>query len=235
MAPKARVLSPKPALDEQTLLDAFLAEGINPKHARTVWRHIVQDRYELADFDRVPSFPKLAADILKRDFVVTTSRVVGRTDASDGSTTKLMLELQDGRRIESVIMRYGDVDLRSFPEQEREKRMQSQAMLVDENIVDENIGDDTATIRSAATSNATARRYKSNRRATLCVSSQVGCAMGCKFCATGTMGLLDNLCAGEILEQIYHANAIEPIRNIVFMGMGAFHCHIVVYCRRTAG
>jgi adenine C2-methylase RlmN of 23S rRNA A2503 and tRNA A37 len=41
--------------------------------------------------------------------------------------------------------------------------------------------------------------------------------MGCTFCATGTMGLLANLTAGEILEQLYHANQIEQIRNVVFM------------------
>ena len=39
-------------------------------------------------------------------------------------------------------------------------------------------------------------------RVTICVSSQVGCAMGCTFCATGTMGIRGNLCAGEILEQL---------------------------------
>lgn len=45
-------------------------------------------------------------------------------------------------------------------------------------------------------------------RATLCVSSQVGCAMGCTFCATGTMGIRGNLCQGEILEQLVHADKI---------------------------
>ncbi len=45
-------------------------------------------------------------------------------------------------------------------------------------------------------------------RVTLCVSSQVGCAMGCTFCATGTMGIRGNLCAGEILEQLVHAGNI---------------------------
>lgn len=44
--------------------------------------------------------------------------------------------------------------------------------------------------------------------------------MGCRFCATGTMGLVANLTAGEILEQLAHANRIEKIRNVVFMGMG---------------
>ncbi len=45
-------------------------------------------------------------------------------------------------------------------------------------------------------------------RATVCVSSQVGCAMGCTFCATGTMGIRGNLCTGEILEQLVHAGSI---------------------------
>src|SRR5437870_5835942 len=43
-------------------------------------------------------------------------------------------------------------------------------------------------------------------RATVCVSSQVGCAMGCTFCATGQMGFTRNLTAGEILEQVIHFN-----------------------------
>lgn len=73
-------------------------------------------------------------------------------------------------------------------------------------------------------------RYRgdySKQRNTLCVSSQVGCAMGCAFCATGHQGFTRNLSVSEILGQIYLANEIlgehEPgqeIRNIVFMGMG---------------
>ncbi|XP_048426775.1 dual-specificity RNA methyltransferase RlmN isoform X2 [Pyrus x bretschneideri] len=57
-------------------------------------------------------------------------------------------------------------------------------------------------------------------RSTLCVSSQVGCKMGCTFCATGSMGFKSNLTSGEIVEQLVHASRISPIRNIVFMGMG---------------
>ncbi|GIL87433.1 hypothetical protein Vretifemale_15543 [Volvox reticuliferus] len=70
---------------------------------------------------------------------------------------------------------------------------------------------------AAATAAAAARL---RRRSTLCVSSQVGCQMGCTFCATGTMGLKGNLNAGEIVEQLIHARAVTRIRNIVFMGMG---------------
>src|SRR5690606_24445513 len=57
---------------------------------------------------------------------------------------------------------------------------------------------------------------------TLCISSQVGCKMGCRFCETAQMGFLRNLTAGEIVAQVFtarHALA-EPIRNLVFMGMG---------------
>ncbi|MCL7044866.1 hypothetical protein MKW94_003022 [Papaver nudicaule] len=57
-------------------------------------------------------------------------------------------------------------------------------------------------------------------RATLCVSSQVGCKMACTFCATGSMGFKNNLSSGEIVEQLVHASRICEIRNIVFMGMG---------------
>lgn len=80
---------------------------------------------------------------------------------------------------------------------------------------------------------------KDGSRASLCVSSQVGCAMGCTFCATGTMGIRGNLSSAEILEQMVHANRIlareaieqnvlksekrknlDLVRNVVFMGMG---------------
>lgn len=47
--------------------------------------------------------------------------------------------------------------------------------------------------------------------------SQVGCKMGCKFCATGTMGFKNNLTSGEIVEQLVHASHFSKIRNIVFM------------------
>ncbi|RWR82460.1 dual-specificity RNA methyltransferase RlmN [Cinnamomum micranthum f. kanehirae] len=59
-----------------------------------------------------------------------------------------------------------------------------------------------------------------SQRSTLCISSQVGCKMGCKFCATGSMGFKSNLSSGEIVEQLVHALSFSRIRNVVFMGMG---------------
>ncbi|HEY1330786.1 MAG TPA: 23S rRNA (adenine(2503)-C(2))-methyltransferase RlmN [Actinomycetota bacterium] len=60
-------------------------------------------------------------------------------------------------------------------------------------------------------------------RVTVCISSQVGCAMDCSFCATGRMGLQGNLSAGEIAAQVVWARRAAGARrptNVVFMGMG---------------
>jgi 23S rRNA (adenine2503-C2)-methyltransferase len=70
----------------------------------------------------------------------------------------------------------------------------------------------------------------SEDRKTLCVSTQVGCAMACTFCMTGTLGLKRNLTAGEIVAQVHTVNrevrklagleTYRPLSNLVFMGMG---------------
>lgn len=54
----------------------------------------------------------------------------------------------------------------------------------------------------------------------LCVSTQVGCAVGCRFCKTGEDGLLRQLSALEILAQVVRARRERPVRRVVFMGMG---------------
>ncbi len=61
-------------------------------------------------------------------------------------------------------------------------------------------------------------------RATVCVSTQVGCPFGCVFCATGQSGFIRNLTAAEIVQQVYRVQAVLPadrrVTNIVYMGMG---------------
>jgi 23S rRNA (adenine2503-C2)-methyltransferase len=57
-------------------------------------------------------------------------------------------------------------------------------------------------------------------RATLCVSTQIGCKMGCLFCMTGKQGFQGNLSAGEILNQIQSLPEFDKLTNIVYMGMG---------------
>ncbi len=63
--------------------------------------------------------------------------------------------------------------------------------------------------------------HDEHERQTACLSSQVGCAMGCTFCRTATMGLVRNLSGGEIVEQLLHLRRYYgDLDNIVFMGMG---------------
>ena len=57
-------------------------------------------------------------------------------------------------------------------------------------------------------------------RGGLCVSSQVGCAVGCLFCMTGRDGLLRQLSSGEIIAQVALARRLRPVNKVVFMGMG---------------
>ncbi|MCB0326278.1 MAG: 23S rRNA (adenine(2503)-C(2))-methyltransferase RlmN [Bdellovibrionales bacterium] len=59
-------------------------------------------------------------------------------------------------------------------------------------------------------------------RQTLCISSQVGCGLACKFCVTGLQGLKRNLSVEEIVGQVWYVRSVEklPVSNIVFMGMG---------------
>lgn len=68
-------------------------------------------------------------------------------------------------------------------------------------------------------------KIPAGERNTACVSSQVGCALGCRFCATGRMGFTRNLTAGEMVDQVTgvirpSGSTIELPSNIVFMGMG---------------
>jgi len=77
--------------------------------------------------------------------------------------------------------------------------------------------------QKAGTRRSEAVMIPTDSRRTACVSSQVGCPVGCTFCASGIGGLDGNLTRGQIVEQIHHLRSGEPggrITNVVFMGMG---------------
>lgn len=64
-------------------------------------------------------------------------------------------------------------------------------------------------------------RLLDDGRNTLCISTQIGCRMGCLFCATGNLGYQRNLTCGEIVDQVYQIQAqVGKVQNIVYMGMG---------------
>jgi 23S rRNA (adenine2503-C2)-methyltransferase len=122
-------------------------------------------RRKVKNFSAMTDISLPTRNLLSERSVIGPMPKVVLKETSIDNATKLLNELSDGQRVESVLI----------PEEDRQ---------------------------------------------TLCVSSQVGCALGCSFCRTGTMGIRRNLSMGEILGQITAAQEISPISNIVFMGMG---------------
>jgi 23S rRNA (adenine2503-C2)-methyltransferase len=123
--------------------------------------------------------------------------IVQSQSSADGST-KHVFNLRDGRQIEGVHMPYAlrGSGLRPAPP---EPPRQGQA--------------------------EPSPGFEALDRTTLCLSSQVGCAMGCTFCATGQMGIVRNLSAAEIVGQVvamlnHHTHPQGRPVNLVFMGMG---------------
>jgi 23S rRNA (adenine2503-C2)-methyltransferase len=161
--------TPKLDLAELELneLEAALdARGVERFHARQLFRWIY--KRGVTDLDRMTDLSRSLRATLADAVVVRTPAIVGDDISVDG-TRKLVLELADKRRIESVFI------------------------------------PDTPAM-------------------TFCVSTQVGCAMGCDFCLTGKMGLVRNLTAGEIAGQVRVLATVTGLLdapfNIVLMGMG---------------
>jgi 23S rRNA (adenine2503-C2)-methyltransferase len=148
--------------------------------------------------------------------VAETTRVHRSTDA----TRKLLLRMNDGATIETVLIPANkkneeDADLAGADDDE-EREESGEASL------------EAAYSGGNANARSTSGRPGGMRgqgdRVTQCISTQVGCAMGCIFCASGVAGLKRHLGAHEIVAQVILARrALEPseeLRNIVLMGMG---------------
>ncbi|HEX2731778.1 MAG TPA: 23S rRNA (adenine(2503)-C(2))-methyltransferase RlmN [Polyangiaceae bacterium] len=138
---------------------------------------------------------RLANDGLESPFVV--ERVVRSTDG----TRKLLLRLRDGLAVECVLIPMtndDDADVAAADADDGDEG-------------EENGGEPTWS-------------GEAPRRVTLCISTQVGCAMGCVFCASGKAGLSRGLESAEIVAQVLIAKRYlddnERLRNLVFMGMG---------------
>ncbi|MBI5492782.1 MAG: 23S rRNA (adenine(2503)-C(2))-methyltransferase RlmN [Deltaproteobacteria bacterium] len=148
------------------LLEAVQAFGEKPYRAEQLFGWVYK---KLApDIDSMTDVSKAFRERLKGEFVVSGSKVLDIKRSPDGAQ-KFLSELEDGSRIESVII----------PE---------------------------------------------TGRLTLCVSTQAGCALGCRFCMTGKSGFTRNLTLSELVNQVVSANEIlgkdARITNIVLMGMG---------------
>ena len=122
-------------------------------------------------------------------------------------------------------------EMTDLPKALRERLSREAALATLEIDLAQRAGDGTVKLRLRALDGAQVEAVympEADRR-TLCVSSQVGCAMGCAFCRTASMGLVRQLSAGEIVEQVHRVNqrlvaeglpGPRPLTNLVFMGMG---------------
>lgn len=117
------------------------------------------------NIDEMTNLSKPFRDLLRETSTLSRSDVITESLSSDG-TFKLLLELSDGNRIETVLLPYTD-------------------------------------------------------RQTVCVSTQVGCAAGCAFCASTALGFVRDLTAGEIIDQVLTAQSRgKRVTNVVYMGVG---------------
>jgi 23S rRNA (adenine2503-C2)-methyltransferase len=167
-------------------------------------RQIFDDihRRHILDYNRMTALPSSLREQLAREAPLALPEVARRSDAADGSV-KYGFRLADGSLIESVFMPTQNTARAEVNEFE-DARIRADA-------------------RPAPTIAHSAIPLPHSRY-TICLSSQTGCAVDCRFCVTGRLGAGRNLCAGEIVSQV---RAIEVDRalpregaHLVFMGMG---------------
>ncbi|AWH90503.1 23S rRNA (adenine(2503)-C(2))-methyltransferase RlmN [Buchnera aphidicola (Melanaphis sacchari)] len=123
---------------------------------------------------------------------------------------------------------YNDFNLMSNLKKETRKKLHEKAYIYATNFSEEKISSDGTIkwITSINNQKIETVYIPEKKRSTLCISSQIGCFLNCKFCATGQQGFNRNLTVSEIISQIWQANKIlkekrkKCITNVVFMGMG---------------
>ena len=191
---RARPPPPKRSFLDIDEVERFARDrGIKKSSLRLCYRELF--RRGKSTFENAPDVSARDMKLLRDNFTVCTSEVVETKTTEDGSGAKMVVKLHDGKLVETVVIGHW----RS----------------VDDGGHDETRGDD----EDADVPGANNKVFRN----TVCVSSQVGCAMGCTFCETGSLGLLANLTAGEICEQVWHARNLcgsTGVRNVVMMGMG---------------
>jgi 23S rRNA (adenine2503-C2)-methyltransferase len=191
--------------------------GEKPFRARQLMRWLHQSG--VVDFDAMTDIPKPLRERLKASAEIRAPRVMRDTTALDG-TRKWLLDVGADNAIEAVFIPEHDrVGLSRGPAcgDATPKRDASASAVV--------AGIPSAgRSPSGGPSSRAPRRY----RGTLCISSQLGCALACTFCSTGRQGFNRNLTVAEIIGQLWWANrclgrgvtAERPISNVVMMGMG---------------
>jgi 23S rRNA (adenine2503-C2)-methyltransferase len=201
------------SLTPAELTERVRAAGQPPYRGEQVfrWLHGRGAEAVVESMEAMTNVPAALADALTAEAPLLPLAVDTVQEAADG-TRKLRFRTSDGRAIESVLI----------PDENRVEPLDfhagRSARPSDDDDDDEN---ESEAARRRRLSGLVPGRLLRDKL-TLCVSSQVGCALDCAFCATATLGFSRHLSAGEIVEQVYRATQIAGRRptNLVFMGMG---------------
>ncbi len=191
-----------------------LIKGLNQPAYRATQLHQALYRQRVASIDEISTLPAELRDLLKAEgYTIGLPEIVQTARSVDG-TERYLIRMADGETVETVWMPDGDGGERGDGSQAAE----------------EEEAEDQENSSGAREQNPPAFPY---RRSTICVSSQVGCAVNCQFCLTAKLGIRRNLTAGEIAGQVAavlnrHQVALSSSRgnpnpariNLVFMGMG---------------
>ena len=197
---------PKPlfGMDAAELLD--LIESIGQQRFRAA--QLVEALYHgrIASLDDITTLPlHLRQTLAEAGYIIGLPEIVQTAVSIDG-TERYLVRMADGETVETVWMPEGDGGERG-----------------------DTTPEDLATEQETAAGQGSAAAQAMNdlyRRATICVSSQVGCAVNCQFCSTAKLGIRRNLTSGEIAGQVaavLNRHSFEVGRdrlNLVFMGMG---------------
>jgi 23S rRNA (adenine2503-C2)-methyltransferase len=197
-------------LDELTRVMAAL--GQKPYRARQVFDALYKQR--VGSLDEVTTLPvSLREEMRAAGWTVGLPEMVQTAKSVDG-TERYLMRMADGETVETVWMPDGDGG----------ERGDGSEAAVEE--AAEVVGAEEAVAPKIDKRNWGALAEQGFRRATICISSQVGCAVNCQFCLTAKLGIRRNLTAGEIAGQVAavlnrHGVKMGKDRiNLVFMGMG---------------
>ena len=198
-----------------------------PYRARQVWEALYRQRVASVE-DMTTLSQELRERLMTEGWSVELPEIVQTARSVDG-TERYLMRMADGETVETVWMPDGDGGERGDGSEAAEEEA-AESVGAEEAVCGAKVGywdrrgNGRAQNRSKSSFGTLAE--KGYRRATICISSQVGCAVNCQFCLTAKLGIRRNLTAGEIAGQVAavlnrHAIQIGKDRiNLVFMGMG---------------
>jgi 23S rRNA (adenine2503-C2)-methyltransferase len=219
---ETRALFGKNLADLTELMQSF---GQKPYRARQVWEALYRQRVASVE-DMTTLSHELRERLMTLGWSVELPEIVQTARSVDG-TERYLMRMADGETVETVWMPDGDGGERGdgseAAEEEAAEQVDAEEAVAAGN---QKTGYWDRRGNGRAKSNFGTLAEKGYRRATICISSQVGCAVNCQFCLTAKLGIKRNLTAGEIAGQVaavlnrYAIQTGKDRINLVFMGMG---------------